>query len=98
MPGNLLGRPPSLHLLRLRSPALVRRFRRYYAAARLPIAVHEGLMAHRLLPPARQLPAGSNGVSRFSRMEFLCMPGVSDSAGPRRTRVIVHRVVAFHAV
>jgi hypothetical protein len=55
-------------------------------------------MAHRLLPPARQLPAGSNGVSRFSRMEFLCMPGVSDSAGPRRTRVIVHRVVAFHAV
>src|ERR1035438_5838936 len=32
------------------------------------------------------LPAGSNGVSRFSRMEFPCMPGVSDSAGPRIAR------------
>src|SRR5207247_554689 len=28
------------------------------------------------------LLAGSNGVSRFSRIEFLCMLGVSDSAGP----------------
>ena len=54
-------------------------------------------MAHRLLPPARQLPAGGNGVSRFSRMEFLRMLGVFDSAGPRRTRAIVRRVVAFLA-
>jgi len=54
-------------------------------------------MAHRLLPPARQLPTGGNGVSRFSRMEFLRMPGVFDSAGPRRTRVGVRRVVAFRA-
>jgi len=28
---------------------------------------------------------GVTGVSRFSRMEFLCMLGVFDSAGPRRT-------------
>ena len=28
-------------------------------------------MAHRLLLPARSLPAGDRGVSRFSRMEFL---------------------------
>jgi len=38
--------------------------------------------AHRVLPPARRLPAtGSSGVSRFSRMEFLCVHGVFDSAG-----------------
>ena len=95
MPRNLLGRPPSLHLLRRQSPALVRRSRRYYAVARLPAAVPEGLMAHRLLPPARRLLAGDNGVSRFSRMEFLCMPGVFDSAGPQRTCVGARRVVAF---
>ena len=79
--GNLLGRPPSLRALRRRSPALVRALRRYYAIARLPTAVHGGLMAHRLLLPARPLLAGDCGVSRFSRMEFLCMPGVFDSAG-----------------
>jgi len=49
---------------------------------RLPAAVHEGLIAHRVLPPARCTAAGGNGVSRFSRMKFLCMPGVFDSAGP----------------
>src|SRR6266849_6015229 len=47
------------------SPALKRR-----------AAVRGGLMAHHLLLPARTLPAGGDGVSRFSRMEFLCMPGV----------------------
>src|SRR5437879_5488403 len=31
-----------------------------------------------------------DGVSRFSRMEFLCMPGVFDSAGPRLARVIAN--------
>ena len=35
------------------------------------------------LPARRTLPTGSHGVSRFSRMEFLRMPGVFDSAGPR---------------
>ena len=34
-------------------------------------------------------------VSRFSRMEFLCVRGVFDSAGPRCTRVIALRVIAF---
>ena len=38
-------------------------------------------MAHRLLLPARSLPAGDRGVSRFSRMEFPGMPGVCDCAG-----------------
>src|SRR5439155_17349236 len=45
------------------SPALKRR-----------AAVHVGLIAHRFLPPARLLAnSGGNGVSRFSRVEFLCM-------------------------
>ena len=44
-------------------------------------------MAHRLLLPARSLLAGGCGVSRFSHMEFLCMPGVFDSAGSRLARV-----------
>jgi hypothetical protein len=95
----LLDQRPFLHRLRLRFPALVRLLRRYYAAVRLPAAVHEGLTAHRVLPPARRLlPAGDNGASRFSRMEFLCMHGVFDSAGPRRTCVVVRLVVAFLAV
>src|SRR5467141_2432635 len=62
----LLGQRPSLHTLRRRSPALVRLLRRYYAAVRLPVAVHVGLIAHRLLPPVRLLlAADGNGVSRF---------------------------------
>ena len=101
LPRVLLGQRPSLRgtlwVLRWRLLAFVRLLRRYYAAVRLPAAVHEGLMAHRLLPPARPLPAGGNGVSRFSRMKFLRMLGVFDSAGPRRTRVGVRRVVAFRA-
>ena len=79
----LLGPRPSLRNLRRRLPALVRLLRRYYAVVRLPLAVHEGLAAHRVLPPARRVfSTGSHGVSRFSRMEFLRMPGVFDSAGP----------------
>ncbi len=79
----LLGPRPSLPDLRRRLPALVRLLRRYYAAVRVPAALHEGLAAHRVLPPARRVfPTGGHGVSRFSRPEFLRMPGVSDSAGP----------------
>ena len=91
----LLGQRPSLRNLRWRWLAFVRLLRRYYAAVRLPATVRVGLIAHRVLPPARLLPAGGCGVSRFSRIEFLCMPGVFDSAGPRRTRAVVRRVVAF---
>jgi hypothetical protein len=35
---------------------------------------------------------GGDGVSRFSRMEFLCMHGVSDSAGPVQCSRIAHRL------
>jgi hypothetical protein len=38
-----LGWPPSLHHLRPRLPGLVRQLRRYYAAIRLPVLVHQGL-------------------------------------------------------
>jgi hypothetical protein len=47
----LLGLRPSLHNLRWRWLAFVRLLRRYYAAVRLPAAVHGGLLAHRLLLP-----------------------------------------------
>ena len=92
----LLGQPPSLHSLRQRSPVFVRLLRRYYAAVRLPAAVHAGLICSRFLPPARRFSAtGGNGVSRFSRMKFLCVRRVCDSAGPRGTRSIAPHVVAF---
>src|ERR1700674_1024346 len=78
----LLGQRPSLHNLRRRSPALVWLLRWYYAAVRLPAAVHGGLTAHGVLHPVRHPSmAGGNGASRFSRMEFLCVHGVFDSAG-----------------
>src|SRR6266481_605714 len=60
----LLGQRPSLHR---RLPAFVRLLRRYYAAVRLPTAVHGGLMAHRPVLPARGrrrgLPVLAHGVS-----------------------------------
>src|SRR5438270_12544057 len=67
----LLSQQPSLRNLRRRLPAFVRLPRRYYAAVRLPAAVHRGLMAHRLLLPARPLPAGATGVPRFARLGLL---------------------------
>ena len=38
---------------------------------------------------------GDDGVSRFSRLKFLCMPGVFDSAGPLRTHAGARSRVAF---
>src|ERR1035441_8093219 len=79
----LLGQRPSLHGLLRPSPAFVRPLRRYYAAVRLPAAVPLGLIAHRLLPAFPVLPStDGRGASRFSRVKFLCMRGVFDSAGP----------------
>src|SRR5215471_9003980 len=54
----LLGLRPSLHNLRRRSLAFVRLLRRYYAAVRLLAPVHEGLAAHRVLPPAHPTARG----------------------------------------
>ena len=92
---SLADRLPSMPSA-VRSPVFVRALRRYYAVARLPAAVHPGLIAHRLLPAVRVLlTTGDNGASRFSRVKFLCVPGVFDSAGPRRTRFIARRPIAF---
>ena len=45
---------------------MVRLLRRYYATVQLPASVPVGLMAHRFLPPLRDLPAADrDGVSRF---------------------------------
>ena len=77
----LLGQRPSLHALRLRSHALVRTLRRYYAAARLLDHVYPGLICHRLSPDSPPSSAGVIEVSRFSRMKFPGVPGVYDYAG-----------------
>src|SRR6516225_4989238 len=96
MPGSLLGRPPSLHALRRRSPALVRTLRRYYAVARLPATVHVGLIAHRLLPPVRSVSTTDcDGIPRFSRVQSLGVRRVFASAGPQGTCVIAPRVIVF---
>src|ERR1700678_3411049 len=59
----LLGQRPSLHDLLRPSLAFVRPLRRYYAAVRLPAAVHVGLIAHRFHPPIRQsMTADGNRV------------------------------------
>jgi hypothetical protein len=90
----LLGQRPSLHDLLRPSLACVRPLRWYYAAVRLPMAVHVGLIAHRLLPPFRPLPAAeSHRVSRFSRVKFPCMPGVYDSAVPATHKRITRATV-----
>ena len=77
----LLGQRPSLHALRQRSHALVRTFRGYYAAARLLDHVHPGLICLRLSPDGPLSSADVTEVSRFSRMKFPGVPGVSDYAG-----------------
>ena len=38
---------------------------------------------------------GGDGASRFSRLKFLCMLGVFDSAGPLRTHICARSRVAF---
>jgi hypothetical protein len=66
----LLGQRHSLRDLLRPSRACVRPLRWYYAAVRLPVAVRVGLIAHRLLPPFRPLPAAeSPRASRFSRAQ-----------------------------
>ena len=91
----LLGQRPSLHDLLRPSQAFVRPLRWYYAAVRLPIVVHMGLIAYRFPPPIRCLSASDdNRVSRFSRVKFPCMRGVFDSAVPAtRSRLFTRATV-----
>ena len=92
---NLLGRPPSLHALRRRFPALVRALRWYYAVARLPAAVHGGLMAHRLLLPARLLPRAATGSPVLAHGVSLACLGSSTPRGRASLALSRMRVVAF---
>src|SRR5439155_22448373 len=79
----LLGQRPSLHNLRRRFPAFVRLLRRYYAAVRLPAAVHGGLMAHRLLLPARMLPRAATESAGSRVLSFAVCVGCETPRGWR---------------
>src|SRR6266478_6750380 len=91
----LLGQRPSLHNLRRRLPAFVRLLRRYYAAVRLPPAVHGGLMAHRLLLPARLLPRAATGSPGSRAWSFSACLGSSTPRGRASLALSRMRVVAF---
>ena len=73
--GFPLVQPPSLHRLLGRSPGVVRRLRWYYAAVRLPRAVH-----HRRAPV--RLPDAARGSISRGRLQDLPVPahGVSERA------------------
>src|SRR5664279_767549 len=91
-----LAQPPFLHHLRNRSRGLVRRLRRYYGAVRLPTTVHLGRTASP--SPSGPHPCGwegSHGISRFSRMEVLCMPCSLTARGPLATRASATSDSAF---
>src|ERR1017187_1074024 len=89
----LLGLRPPLHNLRRRSLAFVRLLRQYYAAIRLPAAVHEGLIGHHLLPPARRTARGrQRGLPALARPEapgFSACVGSSTPQDRPRTRVFL---------
>ncbi len=78
--------PPSLHLLRAgRRRQFVRRLRQYYAAVRLPAAVHHRRTSLDFTMRPRHAGLGSRRISRFSRRLLPCMLGVSDLAGYQRS-------------
>src|SRR2546428_5436355 len=60
-----LGRPPSLHRLRGRSPGFVRRLPRYYGAVRLPTSVHHRRASWNFpVRPAISRATGGHGICR----------------------------------
>jgi len=77
-----LGPRPSLHLLRSRSPGVVRWLRRYYGGVRLLGFVHHRLRL--LVFPMRTSgipPLAKPEISRFPRKELPHMPGSSTTPG-----------------
>ena len=89
-PGRVLlarvsfGQIPSLHCLRSRVSGLVRRLPRSYGPVRLPEVVHRRRMPRGF--PTRSAgpsPADNPRTSRFPRMVYPGVPGVSDRAGSR---------------
>ena len=81
LPGDPLGRSPSLQGLRRRL-GFARPLRRYYETVRLPGDVHVRRAALGLLEPslAASYGKGIAWVSRFSRLESCRMHRFSDSA------------------
>ena len=85
-PGRVLlrqvpfGQTSSLHLLRRRSPGLVRRLLRYYRSVRLPVFVHHRRTSFDF-PMRPRISLGEHGTSRFPRKVLGCVLGVCDRAG-----------------
>ena len=80
-----LDQPPSLHLLRAdHRRQVVRRLRRYYAAVRLPAAVHHRRTSLDFTMRPTPHFVGGRRISRFSRKLLPYMLGVSDLAGYHR--------------
>ena len=78
--------PPSLHLLRAdHRRQSVRRLRWYYAAVRLPAAVHHRRTSLDFTMRPQLVSWGDRRTSRFSRRLLPCMLGVSDLAGYQRS-------------
>ena len=77
--------PPSLHLLRAtRKRQFVRRLRGYYAAVRLPAAVHHRRTSLDFTMRPRRRRLGGFRISRFPCKLFPRLPGVSDCARYQR--------------
>jgi len=106
-----LAWPPSLHHLRPRSPGIVRRFLRYYAAIRLPALVHRGITAsafpsrpattpicHPANHPGRGIIDGHGrpqGLPVLEHGDLRACPGSSTARGPPTTRDSAAGGVAF---
>ena len=96
MPEDLLGRLPSLHILRHQFPGFVRTLRRYYAVARLLPGVHVRitLLASRTDPQSCD-QGYQRGLSVLARVVSRRAPGSRTTPDPTATRVCVPVSVAF---
>ena len=77
----LLGQCPSLHTLRWHKKPLFGYFAGITALSDSPLACMLAVWPIAFSSRPDVLLPGADGVSRFSRMEFPGMPGVSDCAG-----------------
>ena len=96
MPEDLLGRLPSLHILRHQFPSFVRTLRRYYAVARLLPGVHVRitLLASRTDPQSCD-QGYQRGLSVLARVVSRRAHGSRTTPDPTATRVCVPVSVAF---
>jgi len=102
--GIALAPLPSLHPLRLGSDRFVRRFRRYYAAVRLPRSVHRRRQLHpsrrglRWTAPEDCSMADEPWLSRFPHTMRLCMPRSSTPPSSYRSCQNEWQDVVFRAL